>query len=70
MNRAVLFDLDGTLINTAPDFVIAVNKLRDDFNLPLLCDSTISEQVSNGAGELTKLPSQLLKKIQHSAFQR
>ena len=37
MNRAVLFDLDGTLINTAPDFVIAVNKLRDDFNLPLLC---------------------------------
>ena len=62
MNRAVLFDLDGTLINTAPDFVIAVNKLRDDFNLPLLCDSTISEQVSNGAGELTKLALSITEK--------
>tara|TARA_X000000368_G_C22992470_1_gene694974 strand:- start:558 stop:1232 length:675 start_codon:yes stop_codon:yes gene_type:complete len=55
MNKAVLFDLDGTLIDTAPDFIIAVNKLREEFGFSPLSDATISEQVSNGAGELTKL---------------
>jgi 2-phosphoglycolate phosphatase len=55
MNKAVLFDLDGTLIDTAPDFIIAVNELRDDHGLPPLSESAITEQVSNGAGELTKI---------------
>ena len=54
MNKAVLFDLDGTLIDTAPDFIIAVNELRDDHGLPPLSESAITEQVSN-AGELTKI---------------
>ena len=30
--RAVLFDLDGTLADTAPDLVAAVNKMRRDRN--------------------------------------
>ena len=34
--RAVLFDLDGTLIDSAPDLGVAVNKLRTDRGLPAL----------------------------------
>lgn len=62
MNKAVLFDLDGTLIDTAPDFILAVNKLREEFGFSPLSDVTISEQVSNGAGELTKLALSISEK--------
>jgi phosphoglycolate phosphatase len=34
--RAVLFDLDGTLIDSAPDLGAAVDKMRVDRNLPSL----------------------------------
>ena len=50
LNRpaAVLFDLDGTLIDSAPDFYGVVNSLRQDEGSPLLADERIREQVSNG----------------------
>ena len=32
--RAVLFDLDGTLLDTAPDFVTVVNLLRAEHGRP------------------------------------
>ena len=52
--EAVLFDLDGTLVDTAPDFVIAVNQLRNTHKLDKLPAEGIAERVSNGSGELTK----------------
>ena len=55
MNKAVLFDLDGTLLDTAPDFIIAVNQLRNDRGLENLSDQTITVQVSNGSAVLTQL---------------
>ena len=32
--RAVMFDLDGTLLDTAPDFVVVVNQLLTENNQP------------------------------------
>lgn len=52
---AVLFDLDGTLVDTAPDFVRVLNQVRADDNLPPLPYDTIRNQVSNGARALVKL---------------
>lgn len=33
---AILFDLDGTLVNTAPDFIHALNAVRTEINMPPL----------------------------------
>ncbi len=52
---AVLFDLDGTLVDTAADFEIAVNALRRDFDLPPLPAAQIAERVSDGSTALTRL---------------
>lgn len=53
--RAVLFDLDGTLLDTAPDFINVVNMQRDRHNLPALDASKIRANVSNGARALVRL---------------
>jgi 2-phosphoglycolate phosphatase len=52
---AILFDLDGTLADTAPDFFDVVNGLREQSGLSRLADETIREQVSNGGAALTRL---------------
>lgn len=52
---AVLFDLDGTLVDTAPDFYGVVNSLRADDGLPPLPSPQIREQVSNGGMALARL---------------
>ena len=53
--QALLFDLDGTLMDTAPDFFPTVNTLRKEHSLPPLADDLIRQQVSNGGRALTRL---------------
>ncbi len=53
--EAVLFDLDGTLLDTAPDFIRVVNQQRRLHNLSALEPTRIRETVSNGARALIKL---------------
>lgn len=53
--KALLFDLDGTLMDTAPDFFPAVNTLRQEYDLAPLPDDLIRLQVSNGGWALTRL---------------
>ncbi len=47
--RAVLFDLDGTLLDSAPDLVGALNWLRATVGLPALAVNDMSRHVSYGA---------------------
>lgn len=53
--RTVLFDLDGTLADTAPDLAHTLNTLRvEEGHAPLAYD-TIRPEVSHGAGALIRL---------------
>ncbi|MCG3169605.1 MAG: N-acetylmuramic acid 6-phosphate phosphatase [Pseudomonadales bacterium] len=52
---AVLFDLDGTLLDTAPDFVTAVNRLRAEHGLGGMPSPAIRATVSHGARALVRL---------------
>lgn len=53
--ECVLFDLDGTLIDTAPDFIQVVNKLLAENNKPGIAPDLIYQTVSDGARALVKL---------------
>lgn len=50
--RAVLFDLDGTLLDTAPDMVAALNALRLENHLAPLPYEQVRGAVSHGAAKL------------------
>ena len=52
---AFLFDLDGTLVDTAPDMAGALNRLRKENALPALPYAEIRPWVSHGAGALIRL---------------
>lgn len=47
--RGVLIDLDGTLMDTAPDLAAAANRMRADFGLPPLPLERIAAFVGKGA---------------------
>ena len=47
--RAVLFDMDGTLVDSAPDFIAVCQAMRAARELPPLDPQRIRDQVSGGA---------------------
>lgn len=53
--RTLLFDLDGTLVDTAPDLARATNELRAHHGLDPLPYERIRGQVSNGGSALVTL---------------
>ncbi|UXZ05818.1 HAD family hydrolase [Moraxella nasicaprae] len=52
---AVLFDLDGTLIDTAPDFIRIIKQMCAKHNHPCPTEEAIREQVSAGARAMVRL---------------
>lgn len=50
--QAILFDLDGTLLDTAPDMVAALNMLRAEQTKTVMDYSYARSHVSNGAAGL------------------
>ena len=53
--RLILFDLDGTLLDTAPDLGAALNEQRAEHKLPPLPAERIRPLVSHGSPALLKL---------------
>lgn len=47
--KALLFDLDGTLLDTAPDFIAALNTQLELHNRKPMPDSAIRSSVTNGS---------------------
>jgi len=46
--RCLVFDLDGTLSDTIPDIVLAVNRMRAEFELPALPLESVKPMLGNG----------------------
>ncbi|WP_019139597.1 phosphoglycolate phosphatase [Noviherbaspirillum massiliense] len=52
--RAAIIDLDGTMLDTAPDFHVAVNRMREELDLPPLPIETITDFVGKGTENLIR----------------
>ena len=52
--RAVIIDLDGTMLDTAPDFQAAINAMRDEMQLAPMSIETITNFVGKGSENLIR----------------
>lgn len=52
--RAAIIDLDGTMVDTAPDFQVAINRMRAELELAPLPIATIIEFVGKGSENLMR----------------
>lgn len=53
--KLVLFDLDGTLVDTSPDFILSLNNVLERNNRKPIEDSLIRRHVSDGSAKLTEI---------------
>jgi phosphoglycolate phosphatase len=54
MHKLIVFDLDGTLINSIPDLTDAVNHMRSTFSLSRLSQEEVTSLVGEGAMRLVE----------------
>ncbi len=52
--RCVMFELDGTLVDSAPDIAISMNKMLLELNFPPHDLAQVRDWIGNGAGRLIK----------------
>lgn len=52
--EVILFDLDGTLIDSAPDLAVAINHMLTRISQPTFSEDIIRSWVGNGASTLVK----------------
>ena len=50
--QAVVIDLDGTMLDTAPDFLYAINAMRAEFALTPIDIETVKRFVGKGSENL------------------
>ena len=53
--KLVLFDLDGTLIDTAPDFLVSLNNVLKNHGKSCVCMDEVRPHISEGTSKLIKL---------------
>jgi phosphoglycolate phosphatase len=75
--RAALFDLDGTLLDTAPDLASAANRMLADLGRPALDEASIRDYVGKGVVNLVNRcfeasggGSEEERERAHAAFER
>ncbi len=51
---AVVFDLDGTLVDSRPDLATAVNRMRAELGLQVLAESAVGAMIGEGARVLVE----------------
>lgn len=54
MKKAIIFDLDGTLINSLPDISAAMNRSLEKFGLPTYSEKAYQYKVGNGVRTLSE----------------
>lgn len=52
--RLVVFDLDGTLVDSVPDLAVAVDAVLDERGLPAAGEARVRDWVGNGARKLVE----------------
>jgi phosphoglycolate phosphatase len=52
--KAVIFDLDGTLLDSAPDIQVAINKLLAEEGRRLLTLEEVAAMIGDGAPKLVE----------------
>ena len=52
--RAVIIDLDGTMLDTVPDFHVAINRMREGFDLAPISQEQIALMVGKGSENLIR----------------
>jgi len=52
--KAVVIDLDGTLLHTAPDLAAAAQRMAEELNLPPIDEATVKTYIGNGVSRLVK----------------
>ena len=65
--RCFLFDLDGTLLDTAPEFLICLNSILKRNQIKEVTDSFVRNRVSDGMGKL--IQDSFLIDEKHSDFE-
>ena len=53
--KLVLFDLDGTLIDTAPDFLVSLNNVLKNHGKSCVSMDEVRPHISEGTSKLIKL---------------
>ncbi|WP_426177661.1 phosphoglycolate phosphatase [Massilia sp. TWR1-2-2] len=52
--RGVIVDLDGTMLDTVPDFHVAINRMRAEFDLAAISQERIENMVGKGSENLIR----------------
>lgn len=52
--KLIIFDLDGTLVDSAPDLALAVNSMLSACGMPAVSEAAVRQWVGNGALRLIK----------------
>lgn len=55
MNRCIIFDLDGTLIDSIADIALATNRMREHYSLATLPEETVISYIGHGIARLATL---------------